>query len=95
MTPRLVTPKKKDIPGGFNIHNRLLDNRLKLRMMKSIQKASHMETDEKLNEQPFTIKRNMFTMCFVSFLDPEKVNPGNVDGDEYLQPIVITDNEVG
>lgn len=53
-------------------------------MMHSIQKASQMETDESLNDKDLTINRNMFTMCFVSFLDAEKVNPGNVDGDDYL-----------
>lgn len=52
--------------------------------MKSIQKASHIETDEALNDKALTIKKNMFTMCFVSFLDADKVNPGNVDGDDYL-----------
>ena len=43
-----------------------------------------METDENLKDKDFVIQKNMFTMCFVSFLDADKVNPGNVDGDDYL-----------
>lgn len=59
-----------------------------------LQNTAESEANQSLKLNNLKINRSILTMCYVSFINTDEVNPRNFYGDNHLQPMQLIEHEM-